>query len=283
MRSRYAAPYFARMQRGMSTPDNDATSAALSASEVDEFFSRGWITRPGLFAREEVARMARCFDDLERIAAGLEATGLSRGSHFVLGEKNGAQIIKRVVWAGGCQPYLLDVGADPRLTVPSAQLLNSRAMEQLLCQAHFKRPGDGVVFGWHQDIQHRDKGNGTWVDVNGRGSFVQTLIALDPMTADGGPLMFIPGSSCWGPVDFGDHDYDQPDASGVRPPQFDESTAVTVLAKPGDVLFFGPYTAHASFENRSNRYRRVLINGYAYPGANHRTYPGRGAGRRIEL
>jgi ectoine hydroxylase-related dioxygenase (phytanoyl-CoA dioxygenase family) len=46
-------------------------------------------------------------------------------------------------------------------------------------------------------------------------------------------------------------------------------------------LFFGPYTAHASFENTSDRYRRVLINGYASPGANHRTYPGDGAGRRL--
>ena len=267
----------------MTSPGNDASSATLSAAEIDEFFSRGWITRSGLFDRDEVAQMAQCFDALESVAAKLTATGPAHGSHFVLGERDGQQIIKRVVWAGGCQAYLLEVGQDPRLVVPSAQLLGSDSMDQLLCQAHFKRPGDGVVFGWHQDIQHRDKGNGTWVDVNGRGSFVQTLIALDPMTPDGGPLMFIPGSSTWGPVDFGEHDYDQPASSHVRPAQFDEDDAVTVLAEPGDVLFFGPYTAHASFENRSERYRRVLINGYAHPGANHRTYPGDGAGRRIEL
>jgi ectoine hydroxylase-related dioxygenase (phytanoyl-CoA dioxygenase family) len=56
---------------------------------------------------------------------------------------------------------------------------------------------------------------------------------------------------------------------------------VTVAARPGDTLFFGPYTAHASFENTSNRYRRILINGYAFPGANSRVYPGDGAGRRL--
>jgi ectoine hydroxylase-related dioxygenase (phytanoyl-CoA dioxygenase family) len=190
----------------------------------------------------------------------------------VLAQKNGRRVINRVVWAGGCQRYLLDVGSDPRLTVPSAQLLHSSAMDHLLNQAHFKRPRDGVTFGWHQDIQHRDKGNGTWTDVNGRGSFVQTIIALDEMTPDSGPLKFMPGSAKWGRVELAD------DAGHSR--QFREKDAVTIAARPGDTLFFGPYTAHASFENTSARYRRILINGYACPGANHRVYPGDGAGRR---
>ena len=89
-------------------------------------------------------------------------------------------------WAGGTEPELLAIGNDERLTRPAADLLESSAMEQLLSQAHFKRPHDGVTFGWHQDIQHRDKGNDTWSDLNGRGSFVQTLIAIDDMTADSG-------------------------------------------------------------------------------------------------
>jgi hypothetical protein len=239
----------------------------LNAAEIDEYFEVGWITRRALFRADEVARMRACFDDLEQIASGMAATGIHRGSYFVLGQKDGRQIIQRVVWAGGCQRYLLDVGCDERLTVPCAQLLRDDAMDQLLCQAHFKRPRDGVMFDWHQDIQHRDKGNGTWTDVNGRGSFVQTLIVLDAMTPDNGPLMFVPGSSKWGRVDFGE--------------RAQRDGAVTILAQPGDTLFFGPYTVHASLENRSDRYRRVLINGYASPGANRRQYPGEGAGRRL--
>lgn len=258
-----------------------SSDSCLSDAEIRDFFEVGWIRRCGLFATDEVRRVRACFDDLERVAEELDGTGLYRGSHFVLGEKDGRRVIKRVVWAGGSQPFLLTVGSDPRLVVPASQLLGSREMDQLLCQAHFKRPGDGVIFGWHQDIQHRDKGPGTWDDVNGRGSFVQTLLAVDEMTRDSGPLMFIPGSGLWGRVDFGDHDYDDPGYQPKRPPQFCEEDAVTIEASPGDVLFFGPYTAHASFENRSEHYRRVLINGYASPGANHRVYPGDGAGRRL--
>lgn len=256
--------------------------ARLTASEVEEFFDLGWITKRALFRADEIARMRTCFDDLERMGARLTETGLHEGSHFVLGEGEGGNRVKRVVWAGGSQPYLLEIGADPRLTTPASQLLGSGEMEQLLSQAHFKRPGDGVIFDWHQDVQHRDKGPGTWDDVNGSGSFVQTVIVMDEMTPESGTVLFIPGSSKWGRVDFGEHDYDKPEFPKKRPPQFHEEDAVTVTAAAGDVLFFGPYTAHASFENTSHHYRRVFINGYAYPGANHRVYPGDGAGRTLK-
>ena len=112
---------------------------------------------------------------------------------------------------------------------------------------------------------------------------MQTLIAIDEMSPDSGPLMFMPGSSKWGKADFGNHDYDQASSEMPRPPNFREEDAVTVLTEPGDVLFFGPYTAHASFENTSTSYRRVLINGYAYPGANARVYPGVGSCRLLTI
>lgn len=262
------------------TIENNKT---LSADDVECFFDLGWIEKKALFQPDEIQKMRECFDNLETLAGELTETSLSHGSHFVLGENGPQQVIKRVVWAGGSQPYLLGIGNDRRLTVPSCQLLASDTMEQLLSQAHFKRPNDGVAFGWHQDIQHRDKGNDTWRDLNGTGSFVQTMIAVDEMSVDSGPLMFMPGSSKWGRADFGSHDYDQVFDRTLRPVAFSEADAVTVLAKPGDVLFFGPYTAHASFENTSDFYRRVLINGYAYPGANTRRYLGDGAGRLLSI
>jgi ectoine hydroxylase-related dioxygenase (phytanoyl-CoA dioxygenase family) len=254
----------------------------LTDDEMRAYFEVGWVVRRALFRADEVARMRACFDELERMAHDLPATALHRGSYFVLAEKNGTRVINRVVWAGGSQRYLLEVGSDARLTMPCAQLLQSDAMDHLLNQAHFKRPRDGVTFGWHQDIQHRDKGNGTWTDVNGRGSFVQTIIALDEMTPDSGPLLFIPGSAKWGRVECGD-EAEHERFGTSKPAKFREKQAVRMAARPGDTLFFGPYTVHASFENTSERYRRILINGYAFPGANRRIYPGDGAGRRLTV
>ena len=212
---------------------NIASEPRLSAQQVDEFFATGWIANRALFSAQEIEKMKACFDDLERTATGLRSSGLHHGSHFVLGEKDQQKIIKRVVWAGGSQPYLLQIAADHRLTLPCSQLLGTNVLEQLLSQAHFKRPNDGVIFGWHQDIQHRDKGAGTWDDVNGTGSYVQTLIVLDEMTADSGPLLFMPGSSQWGRVDFGNHDYDNLNYTPGRPPQFHDENAITIAAQPG--------------------------------------------------
>jgi ectoine hydroxylase-related dioxygenase (phytanoyl-CoA dioxygenase family) len=250
-------------------------SVNLTDNEIRDFFEVGWITRPGLFGLDEVSSMRACFDRLEEIAAEVVETGMRNGSYFVLGDKDGDRVIKRVVWAGASQHYLLAIGSDPRLTVPCAQLLQSDAMDHLLSQAHFKRPRDGVTFDWHQDIEHRDKGDGTWTDVNGRGSFVQTVIVLDEMTQDSGPISFIPGSSRWGRMVFADGDCGNQYVAKLS------TEAVTIMARPGDTLFFGPYVVHGSFENRSDRYRRILINGYSAPGANHRDYPGDGAGRRL--
>ena len=56
---------------------------------------------------------------------------------------------------------------------------------------------------------------------------------------------------------------------------------VEVVMAPGDVLFFNGSVVHGSKPNRSRHARRVFINGYAYPGANRRVYPGEGAGRKL--
>lgn len=250
----------------------------LSQQQIDEFYNVGWIVVPDLFCPQEIEVMRRCFDDLLVRARKLRTTQTSDGSYFVLGQDDDDVIIKRVVWAGGCQPDLLKVGEDPRLLEPALQLLGSDTTNHILNQAHFKRPGDGVKFDWHQDIGHRDRGPGTWEDVNGRGSYVQSALCVDDMTIDNGPLLFVKGSGKWGRIDFGQFDYNDEYNSHI-PECFEDGNIVTITARAGSVLFFGPYTAHASFENLSNSSRRVLINGYAYPRANHFKYPGEGSGR----
>ena len=163
---------------------------------------------------------------------------------------------------------LLRLSEDPRLVGPALELLGTSQCEQLLCQAHYKMPNDGVAFDWHQDIQHRDKGGDTWRDVNGRGSFVQTILLVDDMTEENGPLEFVP-------LDAVEIDTSRRLVKG----SVDASRAVAVTGRAGDVLFFGPYAVHGSTPNVSSHPRRVLINGYAAPGANKRFYPGKGACR----
>ncbi|MFN5009603.1 MAG: phytanoyl-CoA dioxygenase family protein [Gammaproteobacteria bacterium] len=268
----------------------------LTPGQVDDFFGRGWVVLPALFAPDELAAARAAFDRLHATAQRLRTTQDHAGARFVLTDRGsdmpateasrGGVVVQRVVWAGGAEPALLDIGADPRLVGPALQLLGSERCEQLLCQAHFKMPGDGVSFDWHQDVQHRDKGPGTWRDLNGRGSYVQTLLAIDEMRADNGPLQFVPRAAVRlddrGRLRDAHYDYGMPMAGGDdagADDAVDVGRAETITGPAGSVIFFGPYAVHGSTPNTSATPRRVLINGYAYPGANGRVYPGEGSGR----
>ena len=249
----------------------------LSDEDRRAFQAGGFVVLRGLFTEAEVTPARAAFERLYATAQTLRATGDHDGAFFVVSPPpdpaRAPVVVQRVVWAGGAEPALLRLSEDPRLVEPSLELLGTERCEQLLCQAHFKMPNDGVAFDWHQDIQHRDKGGDTWRDVTGRGSYVQTILLVDDMTEENGPLEFLPNEAV------------ALDASGrlVRAEggglQVDLARAVPVTGRAGDVLVFGPYAVHGSTPNLSSKPRRVLINGYAAPGANKRFYPGRGACR----
>lgn len=243
----------------------------FSADETRAFHDHGFVLKRALFRPDEVLAVRAALERLYVTAQTLRATGEHQGAFFALGQSPaGAVTVQRVVWAGGAEPVLLRLSEDPRLLEPALDLLGTVACEQLLCQAHYKMPNDGVAFDWHQDIQHRDKGGDTWRDVNGRGSFVQTILLVDDMTEENGPLEMVP-------LDAVTLDASRRLVKG----SVDASRAAVVTGRAGDVLFFGPYAVHGSTPNLSTNPRRVLINGYAAPGANSRFYPGRGACRTL--
>lgn len=248
----------------------------LAAEEIDAFYTWGFFVRPDVFNHLEIEAMRHAFDRLERTASRFAQPTLHGGAYFVVHRSEddpSRTCIDRIVWCGGAEPVLLDAGADARLLAIAAQLLGSPTMSQLINQAHFKLPGDGVAFPWHQDSSHRRYGTPEWTDVNGRGSYVQTIVALDDVTEENGPLEFIPGSCRVGHLGLA--------KDGELPAGIDAATAVAATMRAGSVLVFGPYTIHRSLPNRSAVPRRVFINGYAFPGANARVYPGEGAGRTL--
>jgi len=242
---------------------------SLSQSQIEEFYDAGYVVLPRVFGDAEIREIGAAFDRLRETAVKLTQPQMIDGAYFVVHDHR----IDRIVWCGAAEPVLLKYGGDARLTLPASQLLGSGGMDQLICQAHFKLPADGVGFGWHQDSDHRRYGTQEWTDANGRGSFVQTLMAVDAMTEENGPLMVVPGSGRKG------HQFLKQSASPLD--ALFDGQAQPVLMEKGSVLLLGPYTVHGSKPNRSTQARRVFINGYAYPGANRRVYPGKGAGRRI--
>lgn len=243
----------------------------ISENQIREFYQRGFFVIQNLFSQVELHTISLAFDRLQKTALMLNRTQEFQGSQFVVEENR----IDRVVWMGGAEPRLLQVGEDSRILGPCSDLLNIDHFEQLICQGHYKLPGDNVKFDWHQDCQHRGAGSQDWIDVDGRGSYVQTLMAIDQVTLENGPVYFIPYSTKLGYAELEKHS----DPMSL----FDVKSAVPLLLAPGDVAFFHPYAIHGSEPNNSNGPRRVFINGFAYPGANQKKYPGRGAGRTVYL
>ncbi len=256
----------------------------LGDDDEKRFFAHDPVVLRGLFRAHEVDEVRAALERLYAVAQSLPGTGDHDGAFFVVDvAPPGPAVVRRIVWAGGAEPVLLRLSEDPRLVEPVLALLGTDRCEQLLCQAHYKMPHDGVGFDWHQDIRHRDKGNGTWRDVTGRGSFVQTILLVDDMTEENGPLEFVRADALDRTAERSLEATSSYDVAAARPGGvgIDASLAVPVTGRAGDVLLFGPYAVHGSAPNRSTRPRRVLINGYAAPGANARVYPGRGACRTL--
>jgi phytanoyl-CoA hydroxylase len=113
---------------------------------------------------------------------------------------------------------------------------------------------------WHQDeryIPTRDR------------SLLGAWIALDDATVENGCLWVLPGSHRAGVL--------HPTAPHGRPDEFDpsdeaqgidDSTAVPVELRTGDVVFFNGYLLHRSLRNRSTGTRRALVNHYMSTASN---------------
>ncbi|MGM0558041.1 MAG: phytanoyl-CoA dioxygenase family protein, partial [Myxococcota bacterium] len=246
--------------------------------QLESFDRDGYLVVRGVFDAQEVEQMRGAFTRLEAAAQGLDGKVMKDGAQFVCDAMpDGSTRIHRVVWCGAAEPLLLRFGRDPRLLSLVSQLTRAEAFDQLINQAHFKFPGDDVTFEWHQDSKHRRYGTELWNDVDGRGSFIETTTAIDPMTEHNGPLQFIPGSHKRGHIEL------DPQTGQIPEDAFDASDAVTLTMEPGDVALFGPFTLHGSGPNNSDIPRRLFLNGFALPGANKREYPGDGAGRRVRL
>ncbi len=237
----------------------------LTQAQVDSFYEQGFVLVKSVFNAQEMDEIDDAFERLHEISEEVsklatvdKPTVEHAGSRFTFTGPSGH--VRHIAYCGNAVPTLLKYGRDKRMLGIASEILGVKEMYHLINQAHYKRPGSGIAFGWHQDSTNRKIDQGGFIDVDGRGSYVQMALALDDATEINGPLEFIAGSNKLGHL-------------GTRVLEgVDESKRVAPPIKRGDVVAFGPYTIHGSQANGSDKSRRVFINGFAYPGANQRSY-----------
>lgn len=229
---------------------------------------QGFAVIRGLLDRVTLQRVRYGFDTLLSIARRLDGTTTVSNTRFVVTPEPFR--LHRAVWCSGAAPGL-QLGNHPPTLAIAMDALGTDTPVQLIQQAHYKLPGDGVCFKWHQDASNRRYPSDLWTDINGRGSFIQIAVAVDPMGPENGGLQFIPGSHRAGfladPLTG-----DLPDGT------FDVDRAVCPELDAGDAVIFGPFVIHGSSPNVSDTPRRTFLQGFASPGANRRSYPGCGTG-----
>ena len=258
---------------------------ALTHEQLKHFDDEGYIVVKALFSQDDVKAIGAHLDTVlegaqrrvtEYVAAE-HAAGRELPQNFrceYSGERGSASImvaqrdeshppvIKLVSWAGGVAPDLLTLSRRPHVTIPVGQLLGSEKADP------------------HQDIQFRRLFDENWEDLNKKGSFVQVLTAIDPTPLESGPLMVMPGSH---KEDLQLDTIEKEERLARVQQKYDLSKAEALLLEPGDTLFMHPLLLHFSGENTSQNPRRLFINGFSYPGANKKPYPGRGSSEEISL
>jgi ectoine hydroxylase-related dioxygenase (phytanoyl-CoA dioxygenase family) len=119
---------------------------------------------------------------------------------------------------------------------------------------YFVKPPHFQGQAWHQDeiyIPTRDR------------SLVGAWIAVDDATRENGCLWVIPGSHKTGYL-YSQREHNNPQEFDFAPESygFDESMEIPVEVEAGTLVFFNGYLLHRSRKNRSEIYRRVLVNHY---------------------
>lgn len=149
-------------------------------------------------------------------------------------------------------PVMREYLAHPAVSRALARLVapDVKCMQSMLFIKPPRFPGQA----WHQDevyIPTRDRSlTGAWY-------------ALDDATVENGCMWVLPGSHRNG--------YLYPQRLHGRPEEFDSAREsygfddreeIPVACRAGAVVFFNGYLLHRSRKNRSDRFRRVLVNHY---------------------
>jgi phytanoyl-CoA hydroxylase len=228
----------------------------LNAGQVAFFVENGYLVLEGLIAPEEIEELKR------------DALAIARGHYECEGikpmpaEYSDQQILEQILCIHQphyVSPVMERYARHPKICGALSQITGAhlahwdgsvKCMQSML----FVKPPGFQGQAWHQDeiyIPTRDR------------SLIGGWTALDDATIENGCLWVIPKSHQSGYL-FPQRAHGNDDEFDFAPESygFDQSAEIPVEVKAGAVVFFNGYLLHRSHKNRSNIYRRVLVNHY---------------------
>ena len=143
---------------------------------------------------------------------------------------------------------ILELVSHPAIGRWAAALTSAKMVQVFATQLLIKPPlPEGQVsVGWHQDMEY-------W-EPSLEGNLFTAWVAISDVTADSGPMRFVPGSHHWGLLNSGDFFSSNLDALKKRIQEKSDRDAwqeVPTVLPPGGVSFHHNLTVHGSGPNLS--------------------------------
>ncbi|MCS7061920.1 MAG: phytanoyl-CoA dioxygenase family protein [Anaerolineae bacterium] len=238
------------------TTDRIEVPKMLNDEQVRFFVDQGYLVVEDLVTPEEL-------EELKRDTAFIARGGYPNPTLKPLpAEMSDAQVLRNILCIHQphyISPVMLKYVKHPKICGVLSQITAAhlpywdgsvKCMQSML----FVKPPQFQGQAWHQDeiyIPTRDR------------SLIGAWIAIDDATVENGCLFIIPGSHRSGYL-FPQRPHNNPDEFDFAPESygFDDSQEIPVEVKAGTVVFFNGYLLHRSRKNRSQGYRRVLVNHY---------------------
>lgn len=232
----------------------------LSDQQVRDFVENGYHIQPGLITPEELEELKKDTIDLARGKYPCDSLKPVDDAQNM----SDREVLKNILCIHQphhVSPVTLKYIKHPKVCGILSQITAAhlppgswdgsvKCMQSML----FVKPPGFQGQAWHQDeiyIPTRDR------------SLIGAWIAIDDATIQNGCLWVVPGSHKTGYL-YPQKAHDNEEEFDFAPESygFDESKEVPVEVKAGAVVFFNGYLLHRSRKNRSDIYRRVLVNHY---------------------
>lgn len=228
----------------------------LTRKQVQFFIDNGYLVVPGMIKPKELAELNA---DTVKIARGGYPCESLQAVPAGLTDLEVLQNILCIHQPHYISPVMDKYVRHPKICGALSQITAAhlpfwdgsvKCMQSML----FVKPPGFQGQAWHQDeiyIPTRDR------------SLIGAWIAIDDATVENGCLYVVPGSHRQGYL-YPQRAHDNPDEFDFAPESygFDVSQEVPVEVKAGSLVFFNGYLLHRSHKNRSQTYRKVLVNHY---------------------
>lgn len=222
----------------------------LTQRQREFYFENGYVHAEGLISREWIARLNAAKDELVEQSRALTESDRD----FVLAPAHTATAprLRRANYAADNHPVIWEFARNSPLTDLAVDLLGPdvKFREAMI---NFKWAKGGEEIGWHQDT--------SFPYTNSQP--LTTLVSLEDVGPDQGPLMVIPGSHK-GEV-FDRYEPDGRWAGGIREKDLKRvplERAVNLTGPAGSISVVHMHVVHGSMRNDSARGRPLLVCGY---------------------